>query len=422
MNNPDQSVLEKAAKLFSGEGDELNANLFPLFAEMRSMGPIVPFPLPMEGTNRKAWMVTRLKEAVEILKNPAHFTVDAHSIDDSIPIEQSLAGNDESSDSSTFFTGNSMLSVDDPDHRRLRGLVSKVFTPRYIEGLRPSVQKIADELLDQVQDQGQMDLIEDYAYPLPINVISGILGVPKADRAQIHVWSATLAQGLGFGKQDEGVTANMRAFGEYTAQLVADKRVHPGDDLISKMIAAEEEGDRLNEKELISMITLLIFAGHETTSNLIGTGTMILLDHPNQLDKLKADISLVPSAVEELLRFNGPSTTVGPRFATEDIEFAGQQIKKGDMILTAVKSANRDENQFTDPEKLDIARKITRHLAFGHGIHTCLGAPLARMEGDIAFSTLLRRMPDLRLGVPRENVTWNVTLNTQGLSALPVVF
>lgn len=149
---------------------------------------------------------------------------------------------------------------------------------------------------------------------------------------------------------------------------------------------------------------------------------MILLDHPDQLDKLKADISLVPSAVEELLRFNGPSTTVGPRFVTEDIEFAGQQIKKGDMILTAVKSANRDENQFTDPKKLDIARKITRHLAFGHGIHTCLGAPLARMEGDIAFSTLLRRMPDLHLSVPRENVTWNVTLNTQGLSALPVVF
>lgn len=290
MNNSGQTVSEKAAKLFSGEGNELTSNLFPLFAEMRSMGPIVPFPLPMEGTNRQAWMVTRLKEAVQILKDPTHFTVDALSFDSSIPVGQSLSGNDESSDSATFFTGDSMLSVDEPNHRRLRGLVSKVFTPRYIEGLRPRVQKIADELLDKVQDQGQMDLIEDYAYPLPINVISELLGVPKADREQIHVWSAALANGLGFGKQDEGVTAHMQAFGEYTAQLVADKRLYPEDDLISKMIAAEEEGERLSEKELISMITLLIFAGHETTSNLIGTGTMILLDHPAQLEIGRAHV------------------------------------------------------------------------------------------------------------------------------------
>ena len=315
-----------------------------------------------------------------------------------------------------------MLFVDEPDHRRLRGLVSKAFTPRFMESLRPRVQEIADELLDRVQAQGQMDLVRDYAYPLPINVISEMLGVPQADRAQIQVWSAALARGLGLGRQEPGVAEHMRAFGEYTAQLVADKRQHPADDLISQLITIEEEGDRLSEAELISMITLLIFAGHETTSNLIATGTLMLLDHPEQLEKLKANLSLVPSAVEELLRFNGPATIAGPRFATEDIELAGQQIKKGDMVIAVVKSANRDESQFTQSEELDITRTINRHLAFGHGIHTCLGAPLARVEGDIAFTTLLRRMPNLRLSVPRESLNWHSTLTSQGLIALPVAF
>ncbi len=170
------------------------------------------------------------------------------------------------------------------------------------------------------------------------------------------------------------------------------------------------------------MISLLIFAGHETTSNLIATGTLMLLDHPEQLEKLKADLNLVPAAVEELLRFNGPATIAGPRFATEDIELAGQQIKKGDMVIPVLKSANRDELQFTDSGDLDITRTIKRHLAFGHGIHMCLGAPLARVEGDVAFSTLLRRMPNLRLSIPRESVTWHFTLSSQGLTSLPVAF
>jgi cytochrome P450 len=214
----------------------------------------------------------------------------------------------------------------------------------------------------------------------------------------------------------------MRAFGEYTAQLVADKRRHPGDDLISQMITIEEEGDRLSEEELLSTITLLIFAGHETTSNLIATGTLMLLDRPAQLEKLKADLSLVPAAVEELLRFNGPATTAGPRFATEDIELAGQMIKRGDVIFPVSISANHDETQFTDPDELEIARQIQRHLAFGDGIHKCLGAPLARLEGDIAFTTLLKRMPRLRLNVPRESITWHVNLNSWSLAALPVAF
>lgn len=404
--------------LFSGE---LTGGLFPLYAQMRSKGAVVPLSIQLQGTNSQAWVVTRMEEAVQLLKDHAHFTVDPRSI--GIKGLSGLSGTDtgETSNSPSFFK-NSMISVDEPDHRRLRSLVSKAFTPRYIESLRPRVQQLADELLDQVQTQGQMDIIADYAFPLPINVISEMLGVPQADRALIRVWSEALAHGLGEGRRDEGIMAAMRAFGDYTAQLVAEKRQYPADDLISQLIDIEEEGDRLSEAELFSMITLLIFAGHETTSNLIATGTLMLLDHPDQLEKLKADLSLVPAAVEEMLRFNGPATTAGPRFATEDIEVAGQRIKKGDMVIIALLSANHDETLFTQPDELDIARKLNRHIGFGHGIHTCLGAPLARLEGDIAFTSLLKRMPNLRLSVPRDSLTWHINLNTRILTALPVAF
>jgi cytochrome P450 len=420
MNIQNQDMPDNTLfSLFSGDNAEIVANPFGLFALMRSMSAVIPLPFPFGGTDRKAWMVTRMQEAVQILKDQAHFTVDPGSIG----VEGLFGRNSaESDDTPTFFTSKTMLTVDEPDHRRLRLLVSKAFTPKYIESLRPQVQQIADELLDRVQDQGQMDLVADYAFPLPINVISEMLGVPHADRDQIRVWSEALAHGLGVGKRDPGVQDNMRAFGEYVARLVAEKRQHPTDDLISQMIAIEEEGDRLSETELLSMITLLIFAGHETTSNLIATGTMMLLDHPDQLEKLKADLSLVPSAVEELLRFNGPATIAGPRFAIEDIELAGQSVKKGDVLFAVLASANRDEAQFTEPEELDIARALNRHVAFGQGIHTCLGAPLARLEGDIAFSTLLRRMPNLRLNTSRENITWNFSLNSRSLAALPVAF
>ena len=418
MSSMDQTVPKKVLSLFSGESGE---NPFPLFAQMRVMGSVISIPFPMGGTDRQAWMVTRMEEAMQVLKDHARFTVDLSTIEGHSNIRQSLAGNADPSASPSFLT-NSMNSVDEPDHRRLRTLVSKAFTPRYMESLRPRVQEIADELLDRVQAQGGMDLVKDYAYPLPINVICDMLGVPQADRAQIHIWSAAIAHGLGLGRQEPEVAEHLRAFGEYIVQLVADKRQHPADDLISQLIAIEEEGDRLIEAELLSMIKLLIFAGHETTSNLIATGTFALLDHPEQLEKLKADLSLVPAAVEELLRFNGPATIAGPRFATEDIELGGQQIKKGDIVIPVLKSANRDENQFTQSEELDITRAINRHLAFGQGIHMCLGAPLARVEADIAFTTLLKRMPNLRLSVPRENVTWNFTLSSQGLDTLPVAF
>ncbi|MCF6799560.1 cytochrome P450 [Bacillus sp. ET1] len=417
MKNSDRILSDKSIlDVFSGESGE---NPFPIFAKMRTMGAVIPIPSPMGEKDRQTWMVTRMEEAMQVLKDHTQFTVDGSSMANNSSIWQNNA---DPSAPPTFLTAKSLVSVDEPDHRRLRRLVSKAFTPKYMESLRPRVQEIADELLDQVQQRGEMDLVKDYAYPLPINVISDMLGVPQADRTKIRGWSEAIAHGLGLGRKDPGVAEQIRAFGEYIVQLVAEKRQHPAGDLISQLIAIEEEGDRLDEAELISMISLLIFAGHETTSNLIATGTLMLLDHPEQLKKLKANLNLVPAAVEELLRFNGPSTMAGPRFATEDIELAGQQIKKGDMVIPVLKSANRDELQFTDPEELNITRTIKRHLAFGQGIHMCLGAPLARVEGDIAFSTLLRRMPNLRISVPREDINWHFMLSSQGLTSLPVTF
>ncbi|WP_336760119.1 cytochrome P450 family protein [Paenibacillus sp. USHLN196] len=419
MNHSNNQTSEKAEfNLFS---EENITDPFAMFAQMRSKGSVVPIPNPMGGAGQ-TWIVTRMDVAMEVLKDHSRFTVNMNSMDRGNDIRKNLSDDLGSSEPQTFFTGKSMLFVDEPDHRRLRSLVSKAFTPRYMESLRPRVQEIADKLIDQFEGKGEMDLVKDYAYPFPINVISEMLGIPQEDRPQIHVWSEAIAKGLGFGKQDRGVAQHLRSFAEYTSQLVANKREEPSDDLISQLIAIEEEGDRLNEDELISMITLLIFAGHETTSNLIATGSYLLLTHPEQLEQLKQDLNLVPSAVEELLRYNGPATSSGPRYATQDTELDGQSIQKGDVVIPLLKSANRDELQFSDPEELDIERKIKRHLAFGHGIHMCLGAPLARVEGDVAFTTLLRRLPDLQLSVPQEEIQWHSALSSQGLASLPVKF
>lgn len=392
---------------------EVAANPFPLFAQLREAGAVAVVPVPFGSGGQSVWMVTRLEEAVQVLKNPL-FTVDPSTIsrDDEKPPSPSRG--------SGGFLGRSMIAVDEPDHRRLRSLVSKAFTPRYIQSLRDSIQRIADSLLDRVADQSRMDLVNEYAFPLPITVISTMLGVPSEGQALIREWSKLFSSGA--PSPDPAQVMISQTFADYLVQLIAEKRVHPHDDLISQLVQIEEAGDRLEEGELLSMIALLIFAGHETTSNLISNGMLMLFDAPLQLQRLKADLSLVPLAVEELLRYNGPVLAHAPRYAIEDVTLAGQQIRKGDLVLTMLGSANRDESQFTQPEELDIARKLNRHVAFGQGIHACLGAPLARLEGDIAFTTLLRRLPDIRLDMPRDAVTWKGNVFLHGISSLPVAF
>src|SRR5258708_620154 len=399
-------------------GTQLLNDPFPLFAHMRVKGAVVPAPFPTGG-RQKAWMITRMEETLLVLKDSERFTVNHAVGEDNAMVQR----REEAENAGFAIFGQSMLGVDGLDHRRLRGLVSKVFTPRYIQGLRPSIQQIADTLLDQVEGQSSMDLVEAFAFPLPINVISDMLGVPHDSWDVLREGSRALVDEGPISLDEKGAaerTRKLRAYNAYIAQLIAEKRRQPQDDLISQLVQIEEEGDRLSEPELVSMIGLLIVAGHETTSNLIGTGMLALFDHPEQLAQLRADLSLVPVAVEELLRFTGPVLAPVPRQATEDVELGGQHISRGDILIPVLTSANRDERYFTDAGELDLARRIDRHLAFGQGIHICLGAPLARLEGDIAFTTLLRRLPNARLAVPREAITWHGALNVRGLTSLPI--
>lgn len=398
--------------------DQLLKDPFSLFAHMRMMGAVLPAPFSIDAQHR-TWMITRMQEALLVLKDSQRFTLDYAAVEDNTLVQRM-----ESSQGFALL-GRSMLNVDGLSHRRLRGLVSRVFTPAYIEGLRPGIEQIANRLLDQVAREGHMDLVEDYAYPLPINVISDMLGVPHNHWDLVREGSRAIVAGGPITLEDRNAEVREQkidAFGNYIVQLVAEKRHHPQSDLISQLVQIEEEGDRLSEPELLSMVGLLIVAGHETTSNLIGSGMLALLDHPDQLARLKADLSLVPRAIEELLRFTGPVLTSLPRLATEEVTLGGQHISQGDIVIVALTSANRDEVHFTHAAELDLLRSIDRHLAFGYGIHTCLGTPLARLEGEIAFATLLRRMPDLRLNASHEALTWHGALNVRGLTSLPVAF
>ncbi len=398
--------------------DQLLKDPFSLFAQMRVMGAVLPAPFPTDAQH-KTWMVTRIQEALQVLKDSQRFTLDYAAVEDNELVQRMQS-------SQGFpLLGRSMLNVDGLAHRRLRGLVSEVFTPKYIEGLRPSIEQIANRLLDQVAEEGCMDLVEDYANPLPINVISDMLGVPHDHWDLVREGSRAIVAGGPITLDDRNAAVRAQkidAFGSYVAQLVAEKRHHPQSDLISQLVQIEDDGDRLSEPELLSMVGLLIVAGHETTSNLIGSGVLTLLDHADQLERLKADLSRVPRAIEELLRFTGPVLTSVPRLATEKVDLGGQTISRGDIVIVALTSANRDESHFTHAAELDLLRSIDRHLAFGYGIHACLGAPLARLEGEIAFTTLLRRMPNLRLNVPHEALTWHGALNVRGLTHLPVAF
>ncbi|MBO0794905.1 MAG: cytochrome P450 [Ktedonobacteraceae bacterium] len=317
-----------------------------------------------------------------------------------------------------------MLTVDPPDHSRLRSLAAKAFTPRMIEQLRPRIQQITNELLDAVEEHGQMDLIQDFAFPLPITVISEMLGIPPEDRARFRAWTQVflaMPEGTSFEK-DPVRSATLNDFIHYIRTLLDKKREHPGEDLVSGLVLAEENGDQLSETELVSTVFLLIIAGRETTVNLIGNGTLALLEHPDQLRLLQQNPSLISSAVEELLRYTSPVALATPRWANEDITIHDTLIRKGNLVFIALIAANDDAQHFSDPETLDIARQVNKHLAFGKGIHVCLGAPLARLEGQIAFSTLFQRLPHLCLIGDPEQLIWNRTPLLRGLTRLPVTF
>jgi cytochrome P450 len=320
--------------------------------------------------------------------------------------------------------GRSMLLQDPPDHTRLRALVSRAFTSRAIEGLRGQIERMVNGLLDAAMDRREMDLITDLAYPLPVGVISEMVGVPVGDQDRVRQWSDDLVRSFDaivFPEPEVIARANAAgaALGAYFQDLVAERRRAPRTDLLSALIAVEEAGDRLSTEELLATSILLFLAGHETTANLIGNGVLALLRHPGELARLRQDPSLIESAVEELLRYDSPVQRVS-RITNDDVVVGDRQIPNGSLVLALLGAANRDPTLFAEPERLDVTRQDNRHLAFGWGIHFCLGAPLARLEGQIAIGTLVQRLP--RLALATERIEWRQTFTLRALTALPVRF
>ncbi|KJS53087.1 cytochrome P450 [Streptomyces rubellomurinus subsp. indigoferus] len=314
-----------------------------------------------------------------------------------------------------------LLNMDPPDHTRIRRLVSRAFTPRRITALHAPIERVAEQLLDRIEPLGRADLIADYAAPLPITVICDLLGVPEDARQDFRAWTDALIA-PDPTRPEQARTAVKSMLGFFTG-LIERKRTEPGDDLLSDLIAVRDEqdaGDRLSEDELTSLAFLILFAGYENTVHLIGNAVLALLTHPEQLAALRAEPGLIDGAVEEFARFDGPAPLAIRRFAREDLAIGGVTVPKGETVLLALASANRDPEQFTDPDRLDLRRRENGHLALGHGIHYCLGAPLARMETALALTALLRRFPALALDVPAERLRHRPTLRARGLLELPV--
>ena len=393
-------------------------NPYPFYAQLRAQGPLSH----VAWRGGDMWLVTSYDDAMTLLKDP-RLTMDWQKV---APAESRQASAGANTSRYTPLMGRpNLLNTDPPDHARLRTLVSKAFTPRMVEQLRPRIQQITDELLDAVQAQGTMDLIADFAFPLPITVISDMLGILPTHRQQFRTWTQAIVQSqavtLKPGQEAAGQAAEQE-FITYIKTLLDSKRSHPGDDLTSGLVQAEEQGDTLSEDELIAMVFLLITAGHETTATLIANGMLALLEDAEQMQLLRANSRLLPSAIEELLRYTAPVSLSAPRWALEDIPLRGKVIRKGEMIRCALLAADTDSQQFPDPTVLNILRQENAHLAFGKGIHFCLGAPLARLEGQIAIGTLLRRFPDLRLAHDPAQLVWKDAGSLRTLAALPVTF
>jgi cytochrome P450 len=417
------------------------ADAYDTYADLRAKGPVtrVRFASGAEEEasedsgeqrgffgNQETFFVTHYDEVIATLLD-RRFSVDPRSGMTAEQVEQQEAQTPEE----FRLLSRSIISIDPPDHTRLRKLVQPSFTGRGIQALRGSIQQVVDDLLDEAErdaaERGEampdrrMDLIEAFAYPFPVTVISDMLGIPRGDRETIRGWTEDLLR-VDRGRVDEEVRTGLREFIDYLTELFERKRLAPADDMISRLVHAEEDGDVLDEDEVLATVFLMFLAGHVTTVNLVGNGVVALLTHPGQLAKLKADPSLAKGVVEETLRYWGPVDFIGRRIAREDVEVGGTVIPAGEQATVSLASANRDPERFADPDVFDITRAdANRHVAFGKGIHVCLGAPLARVEGQVAFDTLFRRYPDLRLAVPAEEVRWGGSF-LRGFARLPVLF
>ncbi|MGH2523781.1 MAG: cytochrome P450 [Anaerolineales bacterium] len=366
------------------------------------------------------WLIPRYDDVLATMLDTQHFSSQGRVLAVLDHLPAGLRANFRPFEN--HFTGG-LINADPPNHTRLRALVNKAFTPRTVEQLRPRIQGLVNEMLDAVQSRGKMDLVHDLAYPLPAIVIAEILGAPPETREDFQVWSDGILAFQGSGvvspevlEQSQQHLLAMRAF---LTELLAERRRQPRDDLLSHLAEAEMEGDRLTPAELLTTCVTLLIAGHETTTNLIASGLYTLLRHPEQMRQLRADPALMPSAVEEMLRFESPLQR-NPRRVAEDFEYGGAQLRRGDYVLQMLGAANRDPKVFPNPGQFDITRQPNRHLAFAFGIHFCVGAPLARLEAPIAIGTVLRRLPRLRLAA--ETIEWEPHGLLRGLGALPVAF
>jgi len=388
------------------------ADPYPLYARLRDEAPVCEVPMP---DGQSAWLVTRYDDVVSVLKDE-RFSKNRFSI-----------VSDGRAKKPPWVPGifkplfRNMLDSDPPNHTRLRSLVQKAFTPRHVEEMRGRVETLAAGMFERLGTRRRIDLVEDFAVPLPATVIAEMLGVPANDRHKFHRWSNAIVS-LNWSRWGmiKGIPAVWR-FLRYIRKLVKRRRNEPADDMITALVQAREKGDRLSEDELVAMIFLLLVAGHETTVNLIANGTLALLQHPEQLQRLRDNPGLIEPAVEELLRFASPLDTATERYAREDVTVAGVTIPRGSLTFAVISSANRDETQFPRPDELDITRDPNRHLTFGLGIHFCLGAPLARLEARVAFNTLLQGGDDLRLAVPTKWLRWRRGLVLRGLQSLPLI-
>ncbi|MCX4641382.1 MULTISPECIES: cytochrome P450 [unclassified Streptomyces] len=386
------------------------ADPFPLYRQLREDGPVRRAVL---AGGLEAWLVTRYEDCLAALSD-SRLSSDVRDASDPRLLERLPATERES-------MLRTMLRSDPPDHTRLRRLVSKAFTARRVAELRPRVQEITDGLLDAIVPAGKAELVEDFALPLPVTVISELLGVPVADRDDFHRWTDDMILRGAEPPDPARIDRAWRHMRSYLTGLLQDKRARPGDDLLSALIATRDEEHQLDEDELIAMAFLLLVAGYITTVNLIGSGIAALLAHPDQLQILRDDPELLPGAIEEFLRYDGPVNPGIARFAREDVAIAGVAIPRGATVLVASAIADRDPAQFPHPDRLDVTRQDNAHLAFGHGIHYCLGAPLARLEGQIAMETALRRLPHLSLAVPPSELRWR-SGGLRGPEKLPVTF
>jgi cytochrome P450 len=388
---------------------EVLANPYPLYQRLRTEAPVLWDPF------LHAWVVTRYRDVIHVLnefsanRTPTPDHLAAMGLSALGPIAQVMV--------------KQMLFLDAPAHSRIRSLASYAFTPRRVEGLRKHIQDITDRLIDAVLPAGRLDIIADLAEPLPCIVTAEMLGVPTEHYQQLKIWSQDFAEMLGnFQHNPERaprIAKSVEAMTAYFRAAMAEHRERPVPGLLSALMSAEVDGDRLSDDEIIANVIVTMVGGQETTTNLIGNGMLSLLRHRDQLERLRADPSLVPSAVEELLRYEAPSQQTA-RLAPEEVEIGGKTIRKRQAVIAVMGAANRDPDRFPDPDRLDIARRDNRHVAFGWGPHFCFGAALARIEGQVAFETLLRRLPDLDLAPGP--LTWRTNLGLRGLTALPLTF